>query len=88
MRHFQETSLVAGAVVAVLSAVSPAFVSADTRVVHPGQSIQAAVNASEPGDTVVVKSGTYYQSVRISKNGLTLRAHGHVTLKPPKYGYG
>ena len=71
-----------------MSAVSPAFVSADTHVVHPGQSIQAAVNASEPGDTVVVKAGTYYQSVRISKNGLTLRAQGHVTLKPPKYGYG
>jgi nitrous oxidase accessory protein NosD len=86
MRHFQGTSLVAGVVVAALSAVSPAFVSADTHVVHPGQSIQAAVNAAEPGDTVVVKAGTYYQSVRISTNGLTLRARGHVTLKPPKYG--
>ena len=46
------------------------------------------MNASEPGDTVVVKAGTYYQSVRIATDGLTLRAHGQVTLKPSRYGYG
>ena len=51
--------------------MSPAFVSADTHVVHPGQSIQAAVNAAEPGDTIVVKAGTYYQSVRIATDGIT-----------------
>ena len=68
----------------MLSAVSPAFVSADTHVVHPGQSIQAAVNAAEPGDTIVVKAGIYYQSVRIATDGITLRAHGQVTLKPSK----
>ena len=78
----------AGFVAAWVGFVSPVFASAETRVVHPGQSIQAAVNASEPGDTVVVKPGTYYQSVRIATDGLTLRAHGQVTLKPSKYGYG
>ena len=78
----------AGFVAAWVSFVSPVFASADTRVVHPGQSIQAAVNASDPGDTVVVKAGTYYQSVRIATDGITLRAHGQVTLKPSKYGYG
>ena len=89
MRTFRRVNWVAaGFVAAWVSFVQPAVASADTRVVHPGQSIQAAVNASEPGDTVVVKAGTYYQSVRIATDGLTLRAHGQVTLKPSKYGYG
>jgi hypothetical protein len=43
------------------------------------------VDAASPGDTVVVKEGTYREDVRISTNGLTLRAHGHVTLEPPHY---
>ena len=86
MRHFSGTNCVAaGFVAAWVGFVSPVVASAETRVVHPGQSIQAAVNASEPGDTVVVKAGTYYQSVRIATDGLTLRAHGQVTLKPSRY---
>jgi hypothetical protein len=59
-----------------------------THVVEPGESIQDAVDAASPGDTVIVKPGTYRESVRISTDGLTLRAHGSVTLKPPEYGYG
>jgi len=59
-----------------------------THVVEPGESIQDAVDAASPGDTVIVKPGRYRESVRISTDGLTLRAHGSVTLKPPKYGYG
>ena len=47
----------------------------------PGESIQDAVDAASPGDTVIVKAGTYRESVRISTDGLTLRAHGGVTLK-------
>ena len=73
----------AGSVIAALTFVSPASASSDTHVVHPGQSIQAAVDAASPGDTVVVKAGTYRESVTIHTNGLTLRAQGSVTLKPP-----
>jgi len=51
-------------------------------VVQPGDSIQAAVDAASPGDTVIVRAGTYHESVRIHTDGLTLRAQGDVTLEP------
>jgi len=52
------------------------------RVVHPGESIQAAIDASGPGDTVVVQSGTYAQSVGIHTSGITLIGRG-AKLVPP-----
>src|SRR5438874_2344334 len=36
-------------------------------VVHPGQSIQAAVDAASPGATIVVEPGTYNESITVSK---------------------
>ena len=80
--------IVAAIVIAGWNVSTMASRNSGTHVVDPGESIQAAVNAASPGDTVIVKAGTYRESVRISTNGLTLRAHGNVTLKPPKYGYG
>jgi parallel beta-helix repeat protein len=53
------------------------------RVVHPGESIQAAVDASAPGDTVVVQSGTYAQSVGIHTSGITLIGRGATLVPPP-----
>ena len=47
-------------------------------VVRPGESIQAAVDAASPGETIVVKPGTYYgaagadEGVRIKKDGIRL----------------
>jgi Right handed beta helix region len=68
-------------VIAPLAFASAAGAST-TRVVHPGESIQAAVNASAPGDTVVVESGTYAQSVGIHTSGITLIGKG-AKLVPP-----
>lgn len=49
----------------------------------PGHvSIQAAVDAAKPGDTVHVPPGTYYESVTITKDGISLHGYG-VTIKPP-----
>ncbi|MBA2558432.1 MAG: right-handed parallel beta-helix repeat-containing protein [Propionibacteriales bacterium] len=53
-----------------------------THVVHPGDSIQAAIDSAKPGDTVLVTAGTYHEGVLIQTNRLTLRAKGHVRLKP------
>jgi hypothetical protein len=64
-------ALAGGALVAV-----PAPALATTHVVHPGESIQAAVDAASPGDTVFVQPGTYRQSVVIETDGITLRGGG------------
>jgi hypothetical protein len=61
--------------------------AATTRVVHPGESIQAAVDASAPGDTVVVEAGTYAQSVGIHTSGIKLVGHG-AKLVPPASAKG
>jgi nitrous oxidase accessory protein NosD len=79
-------SFVVGAAAFVMGGSSA--VSASTAVVHPGHSIQAAVDAAAPGDTILVKAGTYHESVTIHTDGLTLRALGEVTLKPPYHDYG
>jgi hypothetical protein len=63
----------------------PAF--AATIHVGPGQSIQAAVNSAQPGDTIVVAPGTYRESVVIREDDLTLLGGGSGTngtiLEPP-----
>jgi hypothetical protein len=73
----------AGAIAAPLPAVANT-----SHVVHPGDSIQAAVDAAAPGDTVVVKRGVYHESVVIQKDGITLRGDGRVSIKPPQDGAG
>jgi parallel beta helix pectate lyase-like protein len=56
-------------------------------VVGPGQSIQAAVNHAQPGDTVLVKPGVYKQAVIIRTDGITLRGSGDfqsgTVIEPP-----
>ncbi|MFI5683196.1 nitrous oxide reductase family maturation protein NosD [Streptomyces sp. NPDC051636] len=52
-------------------------------VVRPGQSIQKAVDAAKAGDTVVVKAGTYHESVKLTKSGVTLRGEGARTVIKP-----
>jgi nitrous oxidase accessory protein NosD len=51
-------------------------------VVNPGQSIQAAVDAANPGDTILVRPGTYYQEVMIQKNGIRLQGT-LAAIRPP-----
>ncbi|MFH8366854.1 right-handed parallel beta-helix repeat-containing protein [Streptomyces sp. NPDC018031] len=73
------------ATLAVLEAAIPAAASATPdhparHIVRPGQSIQAAVDAARPGDTVLVLPGTYRQRVTITVPGLTLRGVGGRTV--------
>jgi parallel beta helix pectate lyase-like protein len=87
MYQFKKVAFVAaGCLIAAVAFVSPASAAAGTQIVRPGDSIQAAVDAASPGDTVVVKAGTYRESVRINTDGLTIRAQVGVTLEPPAYG--
>jgi hypothetical protein len=60
-----------------------------TIVVWPGQSIQAAVDRADRGDTVLVEPGVYHQSVEIRRDGITLRGSGDfpggTVLVPPRH---
>src|SRR5215210_4500285 len=57
--------------------------TADSSVVGPGESIQKAVNAAHPGDTIIVK-GVHREDVVIRKDGIKLRGEDAVIEAPPK----
>ena len=40
---------------------------AGTILVNPGDSIQAAIDAANPGDTIVINAGAYTESLTLSK---------------------
>jgi hypothetical protein len=80
---FYRTAAVAVATLAGLAAVTPATAHpAHEHTVRSGQSIQAALDAARPGDTVTVLSGVYRENLGITKNGITLRGRG-ARLVPP-----
>ena len=70
--------------VALTLIVSAGFASAKPKghVVRPGESIQKAIKAADPGDTIVVLGGVHHGTVVINKDGISLRGVDAV-LKPP-----
>jgi parallel beta-helix repeat protein len=71
--------------VALSLLVSTGFASAAKskgHVVRPGESIQNAIKAADPGDTIVVTGGVHHGTVTIKKDGISLRGVDAV-LKPP-----
>ncbi|HET6660757.1 MAG TPA: right-handed parallel beta-helix repeat-containing protein, partial [Rubrobacter sp.] len=70
--------------VALSLLVSVGFASAKPKghVVHPGESIQKAIKAAHPGDTIVVLGGVHHETVAITKDGISLRGVDAM-LKPP-----
>lgn len=55
--------------------------------VNPGESIQTALDAAQPGDTVSVRGGVYYEQLSFPRSGdgasgsITLRAYGNENAK-------
>ncbi|MER5274888.1 right-handed parallel beta-helix repeat-containing protein [Streptomyces sp. NPDC002809] len=84
-RHIKGLVSIAAASAAGLCVVAPSVpaAAAGGHVVRPGQSIQAAVDAAQPGDTIIVRPGTYRESVLITTPGLTLRGSGNRTVIQP-----
>src|SRR5215213_8864064 len=74
------TLLVASGVALAMGVGSAA---AQSSVVGPGESIQKAINAADPGDTIVVK-GVHREDVVIRKNGIKLHGEDAVIEPPAK----
>jgi parallel beta-helix repeat protein len=64
----EKLTLTAGIVVCVTCGIVPA--NAD--IVPVSSTIQAAVDAAEPGDIIIVPPGTYRESVRVLKDNITI----------------
>jgi parallel beta-helix repeat protein len=71
------------ALIAVSSVQSEGSAQAANKVVGPGESIQKAVNAADPGDTIVVR-GVHREDVIIRKNGIKLRGDDAVIEAPTR----
>jgi parallel beta-helix repeat protein len=87
MRRHLRSSIVITMALALVAALdlmgAPAALAATVNV-GPGQSIQAAINAASPGDTIVVAPGTYRENIEINKNNITLQGTpGGTVLAPP-----
>jgi parallel beta-helix repeat protein len=54
-----------------------------THVVRPGGSIQAAIDAARPGDTILVKPGEYAEALTITTDDLTLKGSRGTVLTMP-----
>src|SRR5688500_7832896 len=73
------TVLVASGV-ALATAIGSA--QAANKVVGPGESIQKAINAADPGDTIVVR-GVHREDVVIRKDGIKLRGEDDAVIEAP-----
>jgi parallel beta-helix repeat protein len=74
------TVLVASGVALAVTKIGSA--GAQSSVVGPGESIQKAINAAEPGDTIVVK-GVHREDVVIRKDGIKLRGEDDAVIEAP-----
>jgi nitrous oxidase accessory protein NosD len=70
-------------VLAAAGGVASARAQGADTVVGPGESIQKAINAADPGDTIVVK-GVHREDVIIRKDGIKLLGQDAVIEAPPK----
>ena len=63
--------------------VSPVYAAATLIVPDNYPKIQAAINAANPGDTIVVRSGTYSERLTLSKS-VILTAASYTSLNPTR----
>jgi parallel beta-helix repeat protein len=84
LRRALSVCVLAGSLALALAlAAGSGTAEAKTLVVGPGESIQKAIKAADPGDTIVVK-GVHREDVAIRKNGIKLRGEDAVVEAPPK----
>jgi parallel beta-helix repeat protein len=62
--------------IATPAVATPVDLGPPTRTVHAGESIQATVDAAQPGDVIGIEPGTYLEAVLIRTPDLTLLGRG------------
>ncbi|MED7822727.1 right-handed parallel beta-helix repeat-containing protein [Streptomyces chiangmaiensis] len=82
-RHITYLAWTTTLLASTLSCAAATAAGPMTHTVRPGDSIQKAVDAASAGDTVLLSAGTYRESVRVTKSGLTLRGMGPSTVIAP-----
>ncbi len=71
-----------------LGAAAPPAGATGRQVIVVTGSIQAAVDAASPGDTIVVPPGTYEGGVVIDKSGITIRGSRAAVIDATGHRYG
>ncbi|MEU1628827.1 right-handed parallel beta-helix repeat-containing protein [Streptomyces sp. NPDC020096] len=71
------------AVLVVGCGAVPPAAAASRHIVHPGESIQQAIDRASPGETLFLLPGTYQGSVEVTVPGLTIRGMGAGTVLTP-----
>ncbi len=83
---FRRTFAVVGVAMTGLVVTSaPAAADGTTHRVHEGESIQAAIDAAEPGDKIHIEAGTYFENVYVTTDFIELEGDGadETFLRPP-----
>jgi parallel beta-helix repeat protein len=83
MRNMLRVLLVCVLAFLVALAAGIGSAGAESSVVGPGESIQKAIDAADPGDTIVVR-GVHREDVVIRKDGIKLRGEDAVIEAPPR----
>jgi nitrous oxidase accessory protein NosD len=84
MRRTIRVLLVCGMVAACMAVAAPAWAAPKTVCASgcPHTSIQAAINAASPGDTITIGAGSYFENVVVNKS-VTLKGSGIETVIYP-----
>jgi nitrous oxidase accessory protein NosD len=84
VKRITTSAAIIAAALAATILVGAARASAKALLVGPGESIQTALDAARPGDTVVVLPGTYREAVCVTTDDIKLRGTRSVIVPPAK----